>query len=250
MKQKFPPYTEIDFENDRYPERLKIVLGKQAPKRLFVMGNLALLDEHAISFCGARDVSEKGIEAAVLCARTATKSRFVVTSGNARGVDRATHREALEGGGATILVLPEGMDNFRIALELRDVWDWQRVLVVSQFDPNAIWRSYNAMERNRTIMALSCAMIVIEAGEKGGTRAAGEDALRLQIPLFAIDYGFDETVAPGNRHLIQKGAKPLKKSKETGQPNLNRLLHDAELFCAKVRSETYFDIPAAQPRFL
>lgn len=249
MKDESPPVVVIDHDDPRYPERLKVVLGKHAPKRLIVRGNLDLLEEHAISFCGARNASEKGVEAAALCARTATKNHFVVTSGNARGVDRATHREALTEGGATILVIPEGMDHFRIAPELREVWDWQRVLVVSQFDTNAIWRSYHAMDRNKTIMALSCAMIVVEAGEKGGTRAAGEDALRLQIPLFAVDYGFDETVAPGNRELIQKGAKPLKRSKETGEPNLNRLLHDAENFCAGIRTRTFVSEQDRQPKF-
>jgi DNA processing protein len=203
---------------------------------LYLRGNIGLLDEHAVSFCGARDASDKGIEAAALCARTASRRRFVITSGNARGVDRATHREALVAGGYTILVLPEGMEHFRIAPELRDVWDWTRVLVLSQFEPRAVWRSYYAMDRNKTIMGLSCAMVVVEAGEKGGTRAAGEDALKLRIPLFAVDYGFDETVAPGNRELIKKGAKPLKKSRETGEPNLTMLLKDAESFCAIVRA--------------
>jgi DNA processing protein len=86
------------------------------------------------------------------------------------------------------------------------------------------------------IMGLSCAMIVVEAGEKGGTRAAGEEALKLSIPLFAVDYGFDESVAPGNRALIARGARPLKKSKETGEPNLSRLLNEAEAFCASMCS--------------
>lgn len=221
-----------------YPRRLIVVLGEKAPARLYLRGNQDLLNEHAISFCGARHASEKGIEAAALCARTAAKEHFVITSGNARGVDRATHREALVQGGATIIVLPEGMNHFRIAPELRDSWDWSRVLVVSQFDEEAVWRSYNAMDRNKTIMALSCAMIVVEAGEKGGTRSAGEDALRLRIPLFAVDYGFDEDVAPGNRHLIRKGAKPLKKSRGSGEPNLRDLLIAAEKFCADVRSKS------------
>jgi DNA processing protein len=235
MNTDSPPLFSIDRDDPRYPMRLKVLLGKHAPQRLYLRGNSDLLDEHAVSFCGARNASEKGIEAAALCARTASNSRFVITSGNARGVDRATHREALLSGGFTILVLPEGMEHFRVAPELRDVWDWTRVLVVSQFEPKAVWRSYHAMDRNKTIMALSCAMIVVEAGEKGGTRAAGEDALKLQIPLFAVDYGFDETVAPGNRELIRKGAKPLKKSRETGEPNLTTLLKDAEYFCAMVR---------------
>ncbi len=235
MKPDFPPVIAIGRGDIRFPERVVAVLGKQAPEQLFLMGNIDLIGQHAVSFCGARNASEKGIEAAAICARTAVKNHFVITSGNARGVDRATHREALECGGSTILVLPEGMNHFRIAQELKDVWDWDRVLVVSQFEPQTVWRSYHAMDRNKVIMALSCAMIVVEAGEKGGTRAAGEDALRLQIPLFAIDYGFDETIAPGNRVLIGKGAKRLKRSRETGEPNLATLLRDATEFCSSDR---------------
>jgi DNA processing protein len=233
-----PPILALEIDDVKYPARLKCVLGKQAPQRIFVQGNLRLINEHAISFCGARNASEKGIQAAAICARTACKNSFVITSGNARGVDRATHREALVNGGSTILVLPEGFDHFRVPVELRDSWDWDRVLIVSQFEPKTVWRSYHAMARNKVIMGLSCAMIVVEAGEKGGTRAAGEEALKLSIPLFAVDYGFDENVAPGNRALIARGAKPLKKSKETGEPNLRRLLSDAEAFCSLMCSET------------
>lgn len=249
MKYTGPPVSVVDSLSEAYPQAVKIVLGKNAPPSLHFSGNLELAYRHGVSFCGARDVSSKGIEAAALCAKTAIKNGFVITSGNARGVDRATHFEAFAGDGYTILVLPEGILNFRIAPELREVWDWDRVLVISQFDPSAIWRSYQAMERNRLIMSLSCAMIVIEAGEKGGTKSAGEDALKLGVPLFAIDYGFDETVAPGNRMLIAKGAKPLKKSRDTGEPNLSSLLVDAAEFCRVNALRSVYDEPR-EPSFI
>ncbi|HYI65050.1 MAG TPA: DNA-processing protein DprA [Allosphingosinicella sp.] len=232
MSKKHLSPQVIDRESAAYPERLKFLLGSRAPERLYVLGNASLFERRAISFCGARDASEKGVMAAAVCARTASQHEYVVASGNARGVDRATHREALLQGGETILVLAEGIDRFRIPAELRDVWDWDRVLVLSQFDPVAIWRSYQAMARNSVIMGLSCAMIVVEAGENGGTRAAGEEALKLRVPLFAVDYGFDETIAPGNKMLIRRGATPLKKSRETGQPNLKGLLAAAHTFCS------------------
>jgi DNA processing protein len=231
MRPDFPAPTSIAFGDEGYPKRLASLLGSKAPVELHVMGNIDLLDQHAVSFCGARNASEKGIGAAALCARKAAMHGFAITSGNARGVDRATHYEALASGGNTILVLPEGLDNFRIAPELREVWDWNHVLVVSQFAPKAVWRAYQAMQRNKVIMGMSCAMIVIEAGEKGGTRAAGEEALKLSIPLFAIDYGYDESVAPGNRALISQGAKRLKRGRENGEPNLAELIEDAQAYC-------------------
>ena len=48
------------------------------------------------------------------------------------------------------------------------MWDWDRVLVVSQFQPDEPWKAFRAMTRNQLIIALSRVMIVIEAGENGG----------------------------------------------------------------------------------
>ena len=164
-------------------------------------------------------------------------------------MDRATHQAALENGGSTVFVLPEGIDRFRPVTALRDVWDWDRVLVISQFDRKAIWRAYQAMNRNSVIMSLSCAMVVVEAAVKGGTRAAGEEALKLKVPLFAIDYGFDDKMAPGNKLLIDQGARKLKRSKETGEPNLHHLISRANEYCEWL-SESTFQNSEAQTSFL
>ena len=90
--------------------------------------------------------------------------------------------------GSTILVLPEGLDHFRIKRDLRDDWDWDRILVVSQFEPEAIWKAFRAMTRNETIIALSHAMIVIEAVATGGTLSAGLSTLKAGKPLFVAVY--------------------------------------------------------------
>jgi len=86
-------------------------------------------------------------------------------------------------------------------------------------------------------------MIVVEAGEKGGTRATGEEALKLKTPLFAIDYGYDEAVAPGNRELIARGAVPLKRSRDTGEPNLGSLIFAAQRHCEGQERRAQFKEP-------
>ena len=222
-----PNAVGLEPEIAAYPTSVRTDFGKRAPV-LTVKGNMDLLDKPGLGFCGSRKASDKGLETAADCADQAARKGFVVISGNAAGVDFVAHRTALAAGGATILVLPEGMDHFRIRKDLRDPWDWERVLVVSQFEPNAIWRSDRAMTRNELIIALSKALIVIEAGDKGGTLAAGISALKRGKPLFVANYDEIEDRAPGNAQLLRLGAFRLSKSRSTGRANIARLAEMAD----------------------
>lgn len=215
-----PPAAQLVPGQPDYPPSLS--RGGKAPV-LSVLGNLALLDQPGLGFCGSRKASEKGIAVTIDCAEQAVLAGFTVISGYAAGVDFAAHRTALEHGGATILVLAEGIDRFRIRKDLRSVWDWSRVLVISQFVPQAVWQAYRAMQRNEVIIALSRAMIVVEAGETGGTLAAGMRALELGKPLFVAEYENISEVAPGNAKLLEKGAARLRRSRESGRANVAAL---------------------------
>src|SRR5271169_26273 len=44
-----------------YPERLRLILGKDCPPLIFVMGNRRLFDKNTVGFCGSRKASEKGL---------------------------------------------------------------------------------------------------------------------------------------------------------------------------------------------
>ena len=187
------------------------------------MGNLQLLKKRSIGFCGSRKASERGLETAEDCSAQAAESDVVVVSGNAAGVDLHAHLEALKNGGETILVLPEGINSFSIRKPFRDYWDWSRVLVVSQFEPDVPWRSYNAMARNKIILGLSCAMIVIEAGDRGGTLDAGKSTLEANTPLFVARYSNAGEQARGNEILIGMGGVPLNRLKSTNRANMDKV---------------------------
>jgi DNA processing protein len=151
-----------------------------SPKQdgLWVLGNTELLKKDGISFCGSRKASEKGLETARQCAIEAVNNGVGTISGNASGVDLNVHGATLENGGWSIFVLAEGINNFRIKRALADVWDWERCLVISQYDPDTRWQVWRAMERNKLIIALGIAMIVVEAGETGGTREAARQTIK------------------------------------------------------------------------
>jgi DNA processing protein len=194
------------FGDDDYPPNL-ILQGKPVAPLLFYMGNRALLSSSGIGMCGSRSATPLGLRAARACGLEVSRRGLAIVSGYAKGVDTATHLAALESGGSTVVVLAEGIDHFRVKREYRAAFDPERVLVVSQFAPTQPWRSYAAMERNRIIYGMGRALVVVEAGERGGTLAAGKGALRAGRPVFVLDFGGD--TPPGNQELIAAGGVPI-----------------------------------------
>jgi DNA processing protein len=184
-----------------------------------------------VGFCGSRKASLKGLEIAKDCVNQLVNQGFVIVSGYADGVDQQVHLVALEFGGSTIIVLPEGLLNFRVHRVLQDIWDWNRVLVISEFLPKAVWLASRAMQRNKTIIGLSKVMVLVEAGENGGSIDAGRRALemkrKLYVPFCESKPG-DATA--GNKKLLEIGGVPLLKDKKTGSANLNELIEDVKNF--------------------
>jgi DNA protecting protein DprA len=160
-----------------YPKRLEVVLDDKAPPILYAWGNLKLLEKPAVGFCGSRDASEESIVATADTAKQIADLGWVVVSGHARGVDTKAHLAALQNGGSTIIVAPEGLLNFKLRQELKKIAKPEQILIISEFDPKARWSVINAMTRNRTIIGLSDAMILVEARMEGGTFQAGETTL-------------------------------------------------------------------------
>ncbi|MBN2572572.1 MAG: DNA-processing protein DprA [Ignavibacteriales bacterium] len=217
----------INFSHD-YPLEIKKLLLKNSPPIISYCGNMKLLENKKIGFCGSRKASEKGLSVARDISQQISEKNLVIVSGYASGIDQETHYWALKNGGSTIIVLPEGINNFKIKRYIKDVWDWNRVLVLSEFVPHAIWSANRAMQRNHTIIALSDIMILIEAREKGGSIEAGYKTLQMKKLLFAPIYDDMSEDALGNQILLNKGAVPIRKKRDINRANLESLFKALE----------------------
>ncbi len=209
-----------------YPKRLEKVLGSKAPPVLFAKGNLQLLKQKGVGFCGSRKASEKGICVAKDCATKLAQQGINIISGYAKGVDLAAHKAALESDGSTTFVLAEGILHFRLKREIKELAKNGNFVVVSEFSPKLPWNARNAMQRNKTICGLSNALIIIESGIKGGTFEAGKTALELKRPLFVASYAQPAVSAEGNSYFITHGARAL--GKKNGEPYLDDLFRAVE----------------------
>jgi len=192
--------------DDAYPDRLTDL--RRPPAYLFFWGNLSLLEERGVGMCGSRNVSQRGLEAARACGEEVAREGWHVVSGYAKGVDTETHLASLSAGAGTVIVLAEGILNFRKKRIFETVpFDPERVLVLSQFHPRQRWSAGAAMARNGVIAALGESLLVIEAGEKGGTLNAGIQGLELGRQVLVLQ--FSAEMPAGNQILLNEGAKAV-----------------------------------------
>ncbi len=211
-------------DEDAYPKELRAYLSQRSPSVLSYIGNTELLKKKKIAFSGSRKVSDKGLWITRDCIEQLSCDKDIcVVSGYAVGVDMAAHYAALENGLSTIIILPEGISHFAIRKELQPVWDIDRVLVISEFFPSDQWMEGRAMQRNRTILGLCNAVVVVEAGDTGGSLDAGKQALENGKRLFVPKFATPPISALGNADLLQRGASPLAMNPATRHTNVNEL---------------------------
>ena len=208
-----------------YPTTLKTLLKLNTPPVLSMIGNINLLSNRKIGFSGSRKVSDKGILITRDCVEQLSIEKDVtIVSGYAQGVDKEAHYTALKSGGSTIVVLPNGISSFYVRQEMKDVWDWTRVLVISEYLPKDKWSVDRAMNRNNTIIGLSDSMVVVEAGLTGGSIDAGLRTLIDSKPLYVPEYSDYPESALGNRLLLDKGARGIRRNRQSNRANVLELL--------------------------
>lgn len=164
---------------------------------IYAKGDESILRKKAVAISGSRNASETSLKATEEIVGSLVGSGYVVVSGGARGIDSIAHETAIRNGGATVVVSAEGARTISIP----DNWLSDQVLLVSEFSPLDRWSAFRAMKRNKTIVGLSDAMIVVQSGIKGGTFDAGKTASKLKVPLLVVD--FLDKSHEGNEQLLR-----------------------------------------------
>ena len=158
---------------------------KAAPPLLYVRGDTALIEfGRRVAVVGSRRASPEGLELARRITVELVRQDVTVVSGLALGIDTVAHRTALARGGKTVAVLGTAISQYAVERN-RSLQDeiGARGLLVSQFPCGGAPHRSNFPRRNRTMALLSDATVIVEAGERSGTRHQGWEALRLARPV-------------------------------------------------------------------
>ena len=197
--------------DDNYPRLLKSSLKHdQTPPVLFYAGDLRILERQTIAIIGSRKAGEESLAFTRAVSSYLAQQGANVISGNARGVDRTAYEGATSTEGCTTVVLPHGirkLSGVQWRALLAEI-EAGKVLLLSQFHPDAQWVVSRAMERNKVVTGLAQIVIVAESDTEGGTWAGATGALRQNRPLYVRDTASSSTL-PGNKALIEQGGHPL-----------------------------------------
>ena len=192
--------------NPTYPDRLKKI--PSAPKKIYAIGNISLLNEKSISIVGSRNSSEYGRKITKSITKDLVQSGIVIVSGMANGIDSVAHKTCLQYGGKTIAVLGSGFRNI-FPKENEELF-YQIIenngLVISEYPIDTPVQMKNFPKRNRIISGLSLGLLVIEAAYRSGTSITAKYAKIQERKVFCIPNSIGNKNSYGTINLIQNGA--------------------------------------------
>lgn len=199
---------DVVFRGDPgYPERLAVL--PDAPDVLFVRGTLP--DERTVAVIGTRRCTTYGRGLAREYGEAIAAAGWCLVSGLARGIDGAAHRGTVGAGGTGVAILGSGPDviypaeHRDLAAGLVDAGG----AIISEYPPGTPPAPWRFPVRNRIISGLAEAVVVVEAGVKGGASITVRCALEHDRPVFAVPGDIQRLSSEGCNLLIRDGAQPV-----------------------------------------
>ncbi len=194
--------------DDEWPEGLD-ELGPARPYALWVRGQADLRFSclRSVSMVGSRAATSYGAHVAAEIAADLGERGWTVVSGGAYGIDAAAHRGALAAEGVTIAVLACGVD-YPYPAGHADLFAAiaAQGLVISEWPPGSHPARTRFLIRNRSIAALTCGTVIVEAGERSGALNTAGHAADLGKPLMAVPGPVTSAQSAGCHRIIREWA--------------------------------------------
>ncbi len=197
----------LDLFEDSLP-RGRVEQLADPPGVLFLRGDTGLLQgTPSVGVVGTRRGTERGQRVARGMGSVLGRAEVLVVSGMALGVDGAAHVGCLDAGGRALAWLAGGVE---MVAPPRHRGLYRRLhahgLLASEYPPDTPVRKHHFVARNRLIAAWSDALVVVEAGERSGTRSTVEFTLDLGRELFCVPGPVDCPHSSGTLRWIRDGA--------------------------------------------
>jgi predicted Rossmann fold nucleotide-binding protein DprA/Smf involved in DNA uptake len=186
-----------------YPAALTALLGADAPPELVCAGPRALLAQRTLAlFCSVRCPGAMILHTYDVIQKLRNRAVSLI-GGFHSPMERECLRSVARGSAGVIWSLAKELGRFRVPGEFRDVFDAQRLLVLSPFAAHAPRTTRaTATYRNTVAAALADEVFLPYAAPGSRTEAFCVNVLAWDKPVYTLD-------APENRGIIERGALPV-----------------------------------------
>jgi DNA processing protein len=193
-------------DDEEYPALLKTVTS--APPVLYVQGNL--IEWRRVAVVGTREADRYALERTKAAVERLCAADLEVVSGGAAGVDAAAHQHALDLGGRTVAVIGTGLLKLYPARN-RSLYERlaEKGAVISEFAMDAGGNVSHFPQRNRTMAALSEAVIITRGKSDSGALSTCTSAVRFGRPVFAVPGEVGDPLAAAPNAQLSAGARAL-----------------------------------------
>lgn len=199
-----------------YPPSLALL--DDAPGVLFVQGDASLLGDSVAgslanrraAIVGTRRATSYGRQNARLLGRSLAAGGVSVVSGLATGIDGAAHAGVLADRGSNdarpVAVVGSGLDQV-YPYANRDLWSDVRLhgALVSEWPLGARPISWHFPARNRLIVGLSEAVVVVESAAVGGSMLTARRAIKTGVPVLCVPGLVSSPSSVGPHEMLADG---------------------------------------------
>ncbi len=197
-----------ELEHAEWPKQLLEI--PQLPKKLWIRGALPPDGTSYLTVVGSRAMTRYGQEACEKLIMGLAGYPISIVSGLALGADACAHRAALASGLHTVAIPGSGLDdavisprtNFNLA---KDILASGGALISEQEPMHKPWLK-EFPSRNRIMVGMADAVLVIEAGNKSGTLITARLASEYNRDLLCIPHRIGDPHAFGPHLFIRLGA--------------------------------------------
>lgn len=182
------------------------------PKELYLRGQLPEPEKKWLAVVGARACTPYGRQAVEYLLGGLAGYPVVIVSGLAYGIDAEAHKAALKHGLTTVAVPGSGLDwntlypkaNHGLAREILTSGG----ALLSEEKPEAAAADWTFPKRNRIMVGLSHATLVVEAKEKSGSLITAKLATEYNRELLVVPGSIFSESSKGTHQFLKLGATP------------------------------------------
>ena len=193
---------------DEYPSGLKEI--PKPPESLWMLGEWAPPETKYLTVVGSRAATAYGKASCERLIRGLAGYPVSIVSGLALGIDAIAHRSALASNLHTIAVPGSGLSSNAIHPKTNAALAKEILLaggaLVSEHAPDHKARIEDFPSRNRIMVGLSHAVLMIEAAEKSGTLITARLAAEYNRDLLCVPHRIGDPTGFGSHRFIRLGA--------------------------------------------